>query len=156
MMRHRAITIMATLSLLGGACGVQTDQRMEAFPATETVLTPLIEEVAESDESVGTSEAPLGLTTIIRCRKDEHGIPCMQRCADAGISCASGLRHPKKPDAGEGDLWECRAVPGGPELLVLLRVQRRHLCVLQEVARLGTSDLPLPGRETLNARSGRA
>jgi len=37
----------------------------------------------------------------------------MQRCAEAGISCASSLPHPKKPDAGDGDLYECRAAVGG-------------------------------------------
>jgi len=49
---------------------------------------------------------------VIRCSASELGMACMRRCAEAGISCASGLRHPYKPDVGEGDLWQCRAALG--------------------------------------------
>jgi hypothetical protein len=60
----------------------------------------------QSEPATETAE-PLGVFKTVKCPSGEDGIACMQRCADAGISCASGLRHPYKPDAGDGTLFLC-------------------------------------------------
>jgi hypothetical protein len=102
-MRAQRIAAVLVLSLLGALCAASCVQGPEATPETD-----------ENDEAaIGEAKEPAGLLSIIRCPRREHGIPCMQRCAEAGISCASGLRHPKKPEAGDGDLFQCRAALGG-------------------------------------------
>lgn len=70
-------------------------------------------ESAAGGESLGEAQEPARPLTIIRCKSGEHGIPCMVRCAEAGLSCASGLTHPKKADGGDGELFECREAFGG-------------------------------------------
>jgi hypothetical protein len=50
------------------------------------------------------------LLKVVHCPEGD-GVSCMERCADVGISCAAGRRHPYKPGVGLGDLVACAETP---------------------------------------------
>ncbi|MGK3960414.1 hypothetical protein WMF38_46095 [Sorangium sp. So ce118] len=52
----------------------------------------------------------IGSFKIIRCKRREHGAECMMKCADAGVSCQGGRKHPYKDDVKTGLLMQCRAI----------------------------------------------
>jgi hypothetical protein len=63
---------------------------------------------AADDEAVG--QARDELVKIIRCTGDELGAACERKCDAAGVWCPSRYTHPYKPDAGDGELFQCRQV----------------------------------------------
>jgi hypothetical protein len=64
---------------------------------------------ADDEDTVGdrVGEATEALT-VINCKGlGLDVVECMIRCAEAGIPCTPRLAHPRKVDAGEGDLFRC-------------------------------------------------
>lgn len=57
-----------------------------------------------------TETEAIGTAKTIRCKRHEHGADCMMRCADAGISCPAGRKHPYKDNVKTGLLWQCRSL----------------------------------------------
>jgi hypothetical protein len=41
------------------------------------------------------------------CRKKSWGVDCMIACAEEGLSCPAGMKHPYSPSSGTGKLWKC-------------------------------------------------
>ncbi|WP_159397522.1 hypothetical protein [Sorangium cellulosum] len=67
--------------------------------------------IDDEAENVSTAEPEaIGSFKIIRCKRREHGAECMMKCADAGISCQGGRKHPYKDDVKTGLLMQCRAL----------------------------------------------
>ncbi|MGK3983033.1 hypothetical protein WME99_08335 [Sorangium sp. So ce136] len=64
----------------------------------------------ETENGSTTEPEAIGSFKIIRCKRREHGAECMMKCADAGISCQGGRKHPYKDDVKTGLLMECRAL----------------------------------------------
>ncbi|WP_437809613.1 hypothetical protein [Sorangium sp. So ce1078] len=64
----------------------------------------------ETENSTTTEPEAIGSLKIIRCKGHEHGSDCMMKCADAGISCPAGRKHPYKSNAKTGLLWQCRSL----------------------------------------------
>ncbi|WP_437339148.1 hypothetical protein [Sorangium sp. So ce394] len=52
----------------------------------------------------------IGSFKIIHCKRREYGADCMMKCADAGVSCPAGRRHPYKNNVKTGLLMQCRAL----------------------------------------------
>ncbi|WP_438038101.1 hypothetical protein [Sorangium sp. So ce128] len=68
-------------------------------------------ELGDETESGPTTETEaIGTAKIIRCKRHEHGADCMTKCADAGISCPAGRKHPYKDNVKTGLLWQCRSL----------------------------------------------
>lgn len=60
------------------------------------------------DDSVEESLDAIELLKIIRCKKADRGMPCMEQCAEAGISCAAKRPHPTDRNVADGVLGQCR------------------------------------------------
>ncbi|WP_437969162.1 hypothetical protein WMF04_07665 [Sorangium sp. So ce260] len=67
-----------------------------------------LDDETENDPTAETDA--IGSLKIIRCKRHEHGAECMTKCADAGISCPGGRKHPYKDDVKTGLLWQCRGL----------------------------------------------
>ncbi|WP_437728921.1 hypothetical protein [Sorangium sp. So ce861] len=63
---------------------------------------------AENDPT--TEPEAIGSFKVIRCKRREHGAECMEKCANAGISCPGGRKHPYKNNVKTGLLWQCRGL----------------------------------------------
>lgn len=66
----------------------------------------------EDEAEHGSTAEPEAIASakIIRCSNREYGADCMMRCADAGISCPAGRKHPYKGNVKAGLLCQCRSV----------------------------------------------
>ncbi|WP_437754029.1 hypothetical protein [Sorangium sp. So ce1389] len=64
----------------------------------------------ETENGPTTETDAIGSFKIIRCKRREHGAECMMKCADAGISCQGGRKHPYKSNVKAGLLMQCRAL----------------------------------------------
>jgi hypothetical protein len=109
------------------ACGVRTDR--EAAPPVEgaDALTASVpeEEMVSSEgnllmsredgsEPLGEAADEFGAVKVklIDCKgRGLNNVDCMVVCAEAGIPCPAGLKHPRKSDGGQGDLFRCSESP---------------------------------------------
>lgn len=76
--------------------------------ATEPPKGPL--ENGDGDSTCSNNpcvECPTRLDTWLNCRGLD-AVQCMEKCAEAGAACAPRMKHPKKPEAGWGDLYMCK------------------------------------------------
>lgn len=64
----------------------------------------------ETDNGPTTEPEAVGSFKIVHCKRREHGADCMMKCADAGISCPAGRKHPYKSNVKTGLLMECRGL----------------------------------------------
>jgi hypothetical protein len=64
----------------------------------------------EAENGPTTEPEAIGSFKIIRCKRHEHGTDCMMKCADAGISCPAGRKHPYKSNVKTELLMQCRAL----------------------------------------------
>ncbi|WP_437713333.1 hypothetical protein WMF45_46540 [Sorangium sp. So ce448] len=65
----------------------------------------------DETEDVSTTEPEaIGSFKIVHCKRYEHGADCMMKCADAGISCQAGRKHPYKSNVKTGLLMQCRGL----------------------------------------------
>jgi hypothetical protein len=100
---HVAAAIVASLlCALSAASCVQRPPGMceETDEASRSVTN-----VSNVDERV--AEAPEALTAINCKLRGLDVVECMIQCAQAGFPCTPKLRHPRKVDAGYGDLIGC-------------------------------------------------
>lgn len=63
--------------------------------------------ISGGDPLAGLSGLGLDADTEVVCRKSAWGVQCMMRCAEEGLGCPAGMKHPYKPDGGMGKLWKC-------------------------------------------------
>ena len=66
----------------------------------------------DSSDGTGSSQTMPGdgaqpADTWLNC-KGLDAVQCMEKCAEAGAPCAPKMKHPKKPEAGWGDLYMCK------------------------------------------------
>jgi hypothetical protein len=108
----RALRIVAAglvsswCALCVASCAVGPDHASETEGAAPDKGT----ETAAAPDIVGEAPEAAGILRRVRCPDSDSGMDCMQRCAETGISCASGLRHPYRGDGGQGELFECRGL----------------------------------------------
>lgn len=58
------------------------------------------------------SDAPaLDPDKAVVCRKKAWGVDCMIKCGEEGLSCRPEIKHPDKPEVGNGKLWKCAGKP---------------------------------------------
>ncbi|XXX78593.1 hypothetical protein WMF30_07440 [Sorangium sp. So ce134] len=121
-----AVVFLPWIALCVASCWMPPS---EAIPETEGAASePETVEMALSDADGATSEREsaevmdgeaveesteesldaIGLLKIIRCKKADRGIPCMEKCAEAGISCAAKRPHPRDRNVEAGSLGQCR------------------------------------------------
>lgn len=106
--------VAAIVSLHGVALCVASCLTLPSETLSETEIdTPEAGDIELGDETENgpTNEMEaIGTAKVIRCKRREHGADCMMRCADAGISCPAGRKHPYKSDVKTGLLWQCRSL----------------------------------------------
>lgn len=110
-------TFLAMLSLSGVALCVASCATPATEPRSETEDTAQTSE-PEPDHATPDDEEPKsdsetaessGALKVIRCKKSERGEECMERCAEQGVPCAAGRRHPYMRNVGLGLLGQCRS-----------------------------------------------
>jgi hypothetical protein len=113
-----APTVAALVSLHGVALCVASCVMHPSETFSETEIEPptsapeagnmTLEDEVENGPT--TEPEAIGSFKIIRCKRREHGVECMMKCADAGISCPAGRKHPYKSDVKTGLLMQCRGL----------------------------------------------
>lgn len=70
-------------------------------------VSPEPQSIGEEPEC-NLSDAPaLDADTEVVCRKKAWGVDCMIKCAEEGLACPAGMKHPYSPSSGTGKLWKC-------------------------------------------------
>lgn len=104
-----ALTLLHGVAVCSASCVMHPSETLsEARLDTPEAYNMTLDDPTES--GLTTEMDAVGSFKIIRCKRHEHGAECMMKCADAGISCQAGRKHPYKNDVKTGLLMQCRAL----------------------------------------------